>query len=259
MPRRLGQHFLTNRSALLSIVEALEIRRDDWIFEIGPGHGEMTSLIAEKNSGGRIIAIEKDEELARELRARFQHTHIEIISGDALKLLPELPARYGLKNGDYKITGNIPYYITGYLLRTVGELAAKPSRAVLTIQREVADRILSAPPRMNLLAASIQFWAEPYRIQDIPARDFSPPPRVDSATIMLRTRSAPTTADPERYYHFIKALFQHPRKTVANNLREYKKYSREVMTQTLATVSLRGNERPQNIPFDILVTLANIL
>src|SRR3989344_1415922 len=183
MPRYLGQHFLKNKAKLKKIIDALELKDGDIVVEVGPGHGELTQEIqkskiseteqvrygAGKNQSAnwrtKIKNIDPVRSKILEISADLSKINrtsngVEIIYGDALKVLPNLTNE--LKNlKTYKLTGNIPYYITGYLLRILGELENKPSLIVLTIQKEVAQRVCAKPPKMNLLAASIQFWAEP--------------------------------------------------------------------------------------------------
>ena len=163
--QRLGQHFLKNRSVAKKIVAALELAPGDTVVEIGPGHGELTELLKREawnvNRNIKIIAVEKDRQLAEQLRKKFaEDKNIEIIEGDALRILPELcsalhtsrstiqDSHSTLHASRFKIVGNIPYYITGHLLRTIGELPKKPSLSVLMVQEEVAERI-AAKPRMN--------------------------------------------------------------------------------------------------------------
>ena len=165
--RKLGQHFLKNKSALRLIAESLDVMPNDTVIEIGPGHGELTEFLV-ATPAKKIIAIEKDEDLYHALEKQF-HTddRVTIIQGDALKTLPslvkDLPSA-----GAYKIAGNIPYYITGHLFRIIGELEHRPEKCSFTIQEEVAERICAMPPRMNRLAASIQFWASAKIVKILP-------------------------------------------------------------------------------------------
>src|SRR3989344_6086795 len=187
----LGQHFLKNKAKIKKIVEALNLENGDTVIEIGPGHGELTDELGIMNNELRIIAIEKDKNLFKYLKNKFsQDKNIEIIEGDILKIFPSIIHNSSFIIQNYKIVGNIPYYITGYLLRILGELEKKPSLIVLTIQKEVAERICAirqaqGKPKMNLLAASVQFWAEPKIIGYISKKDFRPAPKVDSAIIKL--------------------------------------------------------------------------
>src|SRR3989344_38037 len=145
--KSLGQNFLINPHILDKIVSVAEITKNDTVIEIGPGTGNLTKRLAEKSK--RTIAIERDRELIPILKENLKdYTNIEIIEGDILKLNPTALLRYCATS--YKIVANIPYYITSHLLKTVFEEWPKPELIVLTIQREVAQRIMAKPPHMNL-------------------------------------------------------------------------------------------------------------
>ena len=256
--KKLGQHFLTNKTKLQKIVGALDLRADDSVIEIGPGHGELTNELRIKNYELKIIAIEKDEELVRYLQEKFaQDKNIEIIEGDILKILPEFAK-------SRKIVGNIPYYITGHLLRIIGELKNKPSLVVLTVQKEVAERICAPSQtntgkkgRMNLLAASVQFWAEPEIIDYIPKTDFQPQPEVDSAIIKLAIGNQ-SLANSKDYYELIKIIFKQPRKTILNNLRATNKTKEEII-KILGELKINPADRPQNLSVEQIKELAGRL
>ncbi len=246
--KKIGQNFLTNKEKLQEIVEVLSPKPGELIIEIGPGHGELTEELRIKNNESRIIAIEKDENLAQSLKKKFaQDKNIEIVKGDALKMLPSIIHNSLFKIQNYKIIGNIPYYITGYLLRIIGELENKPSLVVLTVQKEVAERICAESSKMNLLAASVQFWAEPKIVDYIPKTDFQPQPKVDSAIIKLTTNSLQLkTSEVQNYYKLIKLLFKQPRKTIFNNLRETNRPKEEIV-KILEAQKINPGDRPQNL------------
>ena len=154
MRQKLGQHFLTNPAVAKKIAASLEVETGDTIIEIGPGHGELTEEIvaSSEKREAKIILIERDVELVAGLREKYKtNTRIEIHEGDVLEVLPALATRYSLLATRYSLTGNLPYYLTGFLLRTIGELEHKPARSVFMIQKEVAERIVARPPRMNRL------------------------------------------------------------------------------------------------------------
>ena len=255
--KKLGQHFLINREKIKKIVEALELKNNDTIIEIGSGHGELTEKLSIINFQLSIIAIEKDEKLDDCLHKKFsKNKNIKIIKGDALKFLKP----YVLNLKSYKLLGNIPYYITGYLLRLIGELESKPQLCIFTLQKEVAERIAAKPPKMNLLAASVQFWAEPKIIDLIPKTDFSPRPKVDSAVIKLTPYPKPHTLNPEHYYKFIKILFKQPRKTILNNITKgYENLSREKLAETLKRAGINPSDRPQNLDLEQIVGISEFL
>jgi len=259
MPQKLGQHFLKNKIKLKKIVDALELESGDVVIEIGPGHGELTKEIKNQKSKIKIIAIEKDSSLVELLEKKFsEDKNIKVVEGDALKILPSLIENSKLKIENYKVVGNIPYYITGFLFRLIGELENKPNIIVFTIQKEVAERITAEPPRMNLLAASVQFWAEPKIIGYISKKDFRPVPKVDSAIIRLMpTRiHADQNADQRgNYYKFIRTLFKQPRKTIVNNLQPITN-NKQLILEKLKKLKIDPQSRPQNLTVEQIMQLS---
>ncbi len=214
---RLGQHFLKSEATLEKIADAC-VGVSDAVVEIGPGHGELTKHLIAR--GARVIALERDPHLVDALRADERFSSIEIIEGNALETLPILVSRLKKKKSSYTLVGNIPYYITGHLLRVIGDSDYKPLKTVLLIQKEVALRLCAQPPKMNLLAATIQIWATPRILFSVPRGSFAPPPKVDSAVVVLERRE-PTPINSGQlaaYYAFVRMLFRQPRKTIANNL-----------------------------------------
>lgn len=251
--KHLGQHFLKNKSVLEKTVSALALQAGDTLIEIGPGHGELTREIIKENGGVKIFAIEKDAELAKELRENFKNdSGVRILEGDALKLIPEFVSENKFEN--YKLAGNIPYYITGFLFRILGELIQKPDLSVIMLQKEVAERVADKPPRMNRLAASVGFWAEPKILFPVPRSNFSPPPRVDSAVILLNPR--PEKGDKEAYYSLVRALFKQPRKTISNNLRDSGLPNTEA---ALKKLGINPQDRPQNLDIQNIIALSSTL
>ena len=263
---RLGQHFLVNKSKIRKIVEALNLKSGDTVVEIGAGHGELTKEIIQKFRNQeikkfKIVAIERDGRLAQALFRVIVDTNAEVIEGDALKLLPSLISNYQLPITNYKIVGNIPYYITGHLLRVIGELKKKPALIVLTIQKEVAERVSAKPPQMNLLSASVQFWANPEIIGYISKKDFRPQPKVDSAIIRLLPHSITNYQLPvANYYRLIKVVFKQPRKTVWNNIKNeiLNINNKEEAAQLLKKVGVNPGDRPQNLSVDQLIELSGL-
>lgn len=258
MREKLGQHFLIDKKPLEIIASNLDIKTNDTIIEIGPGHGELTKELRIRNfppkadtprtQEFRIIAIEKDKELAKDLEKEFAHDkNIKIIDGDALKIIPSIPK-------SYKIVGNIPYYITGYLFRVIGELEDKPSLIIFTIQKEVAERICAEPPKMNLMAASVQIWATPEILSIVGKKSFSPPPEVDSAIIKLTPKEK--SKNLGSYYKLIKILFKQPRKTILNNLTSGLDKPKNEIEEMLKKLDINPTDRPQNLSVDKIEALS---
>ncbi len=265
MVMKLGQHFLIDKKKIKKFVDALDLNFGETIIEIGPGHGEITKELRIKNAELRIIAIEKDKKFVQLLRKKFAlDKNIEIIESDALKILKS----YILHLKSYKIVGNIPFYITGYLFRVLGELKNKPSLIVFFLQKEVAQRICARPPKMNLLAASIQFWSEPEIVDYISKKDFRPMPKVDSAIVKLETiGKRQEIKNAEKYYKFIKVLFKQPRKTILNNILEAEKRGfiriieadkRGFLSKKLHKIGVSPNDRPQNLDIKQIKELSTL-
>ena len=261
MKQRLGQHFLVNKKVLQKIAAAVNIKSSDTVIEIGPGHGELTEILKMKNQKSKIIAIEKDGQLAKTLKEKYKNDkNIEIVEGDALKIIPTLIQHSSFGIHHYSLVGNLPYYITGKLLRIVSELRQKPKMCVFTIQREVAERIMATPPHMNILAAAVQIWAEPTIIGLISPHDFNPPPKVGSAVIKLTTRNLKlTTKEQEKYYNLIKLLFKQPRKTILNNFAEGVGLSKEKAAKILQKYAINPQDRPQNMTIEQILELSSLL
>ena len=255
--KSLGQHFLKNAEALDLIVRSLSHRAGETVVEIGPGQGALTEPIL-ASAPHRLIAIEKDEALAAELRAKLSggNPSISIIGEDALKALPPVVA--SLNGAPYRIVGNIPYYITGKLLRTIGDLEHKPLLTILMVQKEVAERAASLPPRMNRLSAMIGAWAAARTIAIVPRSDFDPAPDVDSAILELAPREDSLKGTPLReYQESARLLFQQPRKTIANNLSSGYAISKEEAARRIAPFGLSGNERPGDLPIAAIRQIAS--
>jgi len=252
MSKRLGQYFLKNKRKIQKIVDALELQNGDTVVEIGPGKGALTREILKNKV--KYIGIEKDEELIDELlNSKFvrERDNIEIIKGDILKILPGLTT---YKLTTLKLVGNIPYYITGQLLRILEEIEKKPKFIVLTIQKEVAERLVVKPPNMNILGASVQVWGDIKIIEQIPKEDFKPVPKVDSAVIKIVPLG---NKIPEGYYQLVKILFRHPRKTILNNLSI--SLEKEVVSKKIKDAGFDPKIRPQNLSIENIKKLAGVL
>lgn len=260
--QKLGQHFLNNRAAIEKIVTALSLRTGETALEVGAGHGELTLPLIEacRRAHARVIAVEKDRELFATLREKTAHAkNFELIHSDIRAYL-RTDAFKAIAKGPYVITGNLPYYLTNYLLRMVGELENAPRVFICTIQREVAERIVARAPHMNKLAASVQFWAEPKIIARLRPDDFSPPPRVGSATISLESKALPhARANRERYYRAVRTIFKQPRQTTLNNLSRGSAVAREAIESALASLRIDPKSRPQDLSVDDITAISHAI
>jgi len=218
--KRLGQHFLVSEAHLKGIVAAAGLTCDDVVLEVGPGLGTLTRLLAAE--AGQVVAVELDDGMIPVLEDLFGASpNVTIVHGDILQLNPVavLP-RVTQDHPEYKVVANLPYYITSAVLRHLLEAERPPQLMVLTVQREVAERICAGPPSMSLLAVSVQFYAEPELVQHIPAGAFTPRPNVDSAVLRLTLRPQPAVAveDVARFFRIVRAGFGQRRKQLRNAL-----------------------------------------
>lgn len=249
MKKSLGQHFLIDHSAVDRIVSALELKNNEYVIEIGPGSGVLTRAL--RTLTPHYIGIEKDEMLADTLLKQG----IDIVCGDALTQLRQLiSSRFS--HIPYVIVGNIPYYITGHLFRILGELEYPPRCIVLTIQKEVAQRVTARPPHMNLLAGSVQIWGDVEMLFTLPPQAFNPSPRVHSTTIRIIPHLFP--GDRLVYYQVLKALFLHPRKMAINNLSEGLNLSKEIVVDFLKKLSLNSHARGHFFSIHHILSLSRL-
>jgi len=213
--KSLGQNFLQDSFALEKIVAAAEINSTDTVLEIGPGLGSLTRYLAV--SAKEVVAVELDLKMLQPLKAILtSYQNVRVIQGDILKLAPdELVTKQ-----DYVVVANIPYYITSAVIRHLLESKNKPRRIVLTIQKEVAERICAQPGDMSLLALSVQVYGEPRIAARIPADAFFPSPKVDSAVLCVDIYPTPQikTELLKTFFKLIKAGFSQKRKMLRNSL-----------------------------------------
>jgi 16S rRNA (adenine1518-N6/adenine1519-N6)-dimethyltransferase len=218
---KLGQNYLIDEAARNAIVDALGDISTRTVIEIGPGHGAITSILAARCR--RLIAIELDPALAAELRFRFRNEpQVEIVEADVLEV--DFAALV-LPGESADVIGNLPYYITSPILMRLFAAGASGllARAVVMMQREVADRLSAAPGcrEYGLLSATTQMNARVETLFTLPPAAFSPPPEVFST--MLRLEFAPRFGelgvDATGFDAFLRRCFAQKRKTLANNLR----------------------------------------
>lgn len=213
--KSLGQNFIYDDSILAKIAGAAELVPRDEVLEIGPGLGALTQHLS--HLVRRVVAVELDGRLIPIFQEQlFDYTNIELIQADILDIDP---ADYFDK--DYKVVANVPYYITGAILRHLLESAAKPTLVVMTVQQEVAERLTAEPGKLSLLAISVQFYGEVEIVETIKAGAFWPRPDVDSAVIRINLYDK-RVVEPHQekaFFSLVKAGFSQKRKQLQKNLR----------------------------------------
>lgn len=219
--KSLGQNFLKSALALKKIVEAGELDKDDVTLEIGPGRGALTEKLLEV--GARVIAVEKDSELFEILKTKFAP---EVASGSLVLVHDDIlefqDSAYGLKPSAYKIIANIPYNITGAILKKFLTEQNQPERMILMVQHEVAKRIVAGDKKESILSISVKAYGEPKMVMKVPARYFSPAPKVDSAVIAIKNisrKNFKNKESEEKFWEIVKKGFAHKRKKLSGNLK----------------------------------------
>ena len=240
----LGQNFLVDAQALKRIAEVGEISPQDTVLEIGAGIGHLTRYLAV--DAKQVIAVELDKRLIPPLEEVLApYNNVRIVQGDILNLKPQEL----VPEGNYIVVANIPYYITSAIIRHLLEADAKPSRIILTIQREVAQRICAAAGKMSVLALSVQVYGEPYITSRIPAGAFHPPPKVDSASICIDLFSDPLVPHEkiDLFFKLVKAGFLHKRKTLRNSISAGMGWEKGQTEALLETSGIDSQRRAQTL------------
>jgi 16S rRNA (adenine1518-N6/adenine1519-N6)-dimethyltransferase len=265
LKKSLGQHFLVDPQAVIKIVEAAELDASDVVLEIGPGSGVLTVPLAER--AGQVIAVEIDEALLTPLRQSVaDRGNVRVVHGDILA--QDLDHLVG--DTPYKVVANLPYYITSAILRYLLSASRRPERIVVTVQRQVAERIIGYPTRrsrhkqqpvMSLLAFSVQFYGQPQIVTRIPAGAFRPVPAVDSAVVRIDVYDPlPWGAvDPEGVFDVVRAGFAQSRKQLHNALTHGLKAPAAAIDTALEAAEIDGRRRAETLRVEEWVALSNAL
>ncbi len=240
MGQRLGQHFLRSQKALNTIVKAGNISSDDTVLEIGPGEGVLTRELLQHS--GKVIALEKDEELCAVLRDGFSDEiaqgKLELIEGDALRYEP---------SGSYKLIANIPYYITGAIIRKFLTATVQPTLMVLLVQKEIAERI-ARDEKESILSLSVKAYGTPRYITKVPRGSFAPPPNVDSAILLIEniSRDFFKDIDEDFFFEVVRLGFSAKRKMLAGNLSA--RFPKELIQKAFLECGINEKTRAEDIP-----------
>lgn len=257
----LGQNFLVDEYALRKIVNAANLSEGDLVLEVGPGLGSLTRFLGA--SAGQVIAVELDKKLLPALHETLAPLdNVDIVMGDILELdLTDLLFSHnrGVESKDqssyvshlqsYKVVANIPYYITSALIRHLLEAEIQPSRIVLTVQKEVAQRICAQPPKMSLLALSVQVYGEPKITSKISAGSFYPAPKVDLSVVKIEIYPDPLIPHhllPD-FFRLAKAGFNQKRKTLRNAISAGMAWSKDEAESVLNAAGIDPQRRAQTL------------
>jgi 16S rRNA (adenine1518-N6/adenine1519-N6)-dimethyltransferase len=258
--KSLGQHFLHSAHYLRLIADAADITKGETILEVGPGEGALTRELLAR--GARVVAVEKDRRLLPVLRKSFAkeiaEQHLMLAEADILHF--DI-SKCGLRAGEYKLVANIPYYITGALLKKFLSGGAQPRAMVLLVQKEVAGRIVgrksaqgrpASGGKESVLSLSVKVYGAPRYLKTVPRGAFNPPPKVDSAILQVadisRGRFA-SAAQERKFFELVKRGFSAKRKLLVNNLG--KEYS-----DLLKNLGVSPNARAEDLPLEAWLALS---
>ncbi len=242
--KSLGQNFLVDPNGLNKVLQAAQLNPEDTVLEIGAGLGSLTYLLAQQAK--QVVAVELDKRLIPPLtEALAGFDNVTIKQGDMLALSPD--ALLGAER--YVVVANIPYYITSALIRHLLEAEHKPTRMVLTMQQEVAERILARDGKMSLLALSVQVYGKPELKARIPAGCFYPAPEVDSAVLTIELYPQPLIAAEhlDLFFELAHAGFAQKRKTLRNTLASGMKKSPAWAEQLLGAAGIDPQRRAETL------------
>ena len=254
----LGQNFLYDEALLQELVDASGVTAEDGVLEIGPGSGSMTALLAK--ACRQVIALELDEALLPILRLTLAaHSNVTVVQGDVLKSnLKEITAPLGER---FCVVANIPYYITSPLLTLLLNGTLPISLLAVMVQKEVADKIMAKPgtDEYGMLAVRAQYHCSPYIAKIVPAEAFTPPPKVDSAFVVmpfLQTPAVPVKNE-DTFFRVAGAAFLMRRKTMLNNLQSAFSMPREAASALLSSCGLDERVRGETLDLRTFAALAN--
>ena len=261
--KSLGQHWLRDREILDAIAFSAEIKDGNFVLEIGPGLGTLTSsLLKFAGKNGRVLSVEFDENLAKKLPAQFPGKNLEIINADFLDFdLSELP-----KN--YKVAANVPYYITSKIVEKLLTSENKPSVAALLVQKEVAERMAAKAGELSILAIASQIYAEVSLDILVPREFFTPPPKVDSQVVVLKSREHNMIEifnsknnceiSEKEFFRIVKAGFAAKRKKNAKSLSANLAISKEQTAEILEKCKISPDLRAQDLNIEEWLKISKV-
>ena len=258
--KRFGQHLLQDKNIARKIVALAELKPGDQVLEIGPGRGILTEEI--KRSGSELVAIEIDRDFCGYLKEKFGTNSFRLIEADSLKLDfgKEI---FSKDSGQFKVISNLPYYLTTPLLFKLLEWKRNISLMVLTMQWEVAKRLVAKPGSKDygILSVATQFSTHPSISFKILPGSFFPPPRVNSAVVKIRVREKnlfPIKDEP-RFFKMVRTVFNKRRKMLGNTLRDLKDLERDKIILSLEKAHINPHSRPETLSLEELYRLYETL
>ncbi len=242
--KSLGQHWLFDDASLNAMIAAGNVEPGDTVLEVGPGLGTLTKKLCQVAE--KVIAVELDDSLAASLADKIKSDNLEVVHQSILDF------DYSSLPKGYKVIANIPYYLTSNLLRKLLEAENKPANIALLIQKEVAERVVAQPGKMSILSVSVQYYADAELCEEVPAKLFTPPPKVDSQIIKITPRAQPLFSDVSEkdFFKVVRAGFSEKRKKLRSSLSGGLQISKDQADEILKKAEISPDARAQELTLD---------
>ena len=262
--KKFGQNFLINANVLEEIIDAADIKKDDFVLEIGPGIGTMTQYLCE--AAREVVAVEIDSNLIPILEDTLSaYDNVEVLNQDILKVDIVKLAKERNGGAPIKVVANLPYYITTPIIMALFESRVPIDSITIMVQKEVADRMQQGPgcKEYGALSLAVQYYAKPEIVVNVPPSCFMPQPKVGSAVIRLtRHEKPPVEVKSEKLlFQVIRASFNQRRKTLANGLNNYGAFSlgKEEIQACIEELGVSVNIRGEALSLEQFARLSNII
>lgn len=256
-----GQNFLMDETILEDMIDEAEVKAGDTVLEIGPGIGNLTERLLDR--AAKVLSIEKDSQFLPVLKSISAEHNTKEKTFFSYELTDALTYNFSekLKGTSYKVVANIPYYITGKIVQLFLRATHKPESMTLLMQKEVAYNICAQPGSLNLLAISVQLFANPRVVCVVPGHKFYPAPKVDSAVIHidLPKKAKYKIKDEAKLFRILRACFSGKRKQLHNTLTNNLQLEKKVVETVLAKLKIDSAIRPQQLTIDQWLQLADEL
>ena len=254
-----SQNFLVDRGVYDSIIQAGNVSEDDYVIEIGPGLGFLTSELTK--TAGQVVAVEIDRDLAAGLAdMEAISDNLAIVNEDIMEIdLEDLPNF--TKDVDYKVIANIPYHLTSKIFKLFLARNHRPTRMVLLVQKEVAERVIATTGDHTRLSLSVQLYSRPKIIRTVSKSSFYPQPKVDSAVLMMEIDDSYINRlnNEKLFWQIVRIVFTGKRKKIINTLTNSLEHDKDYFLERLKQCSIDPSSRPQHLSIDQWIDFVNLL